>query len=245
MKNQLTALCIATPLLFAAAQSHAEYVFKFPMEEATGGTLPNGSIIIVKNAAGGGVVVPPVVEPDPLEKENPKCDPYLVDDRNANVGKQRDYYTAFRETPTVVYSACQLKPDSNPSLILKIIDGYSVEYGDTPKANFCTSKSLKASSKTCGYQSVNISYEFDVAVSNNAYNISLAYIDMSNLVYMMRDRGIDVSEIKKVIVNNQVCSDFKITRTWQTYKRYTCLSNTTLQSLESMAGKPYLIEFYR
>lgn len=239
--NKLFAVLLLTSI---ANSAFAEYVFKFPMEESTGGNLPNGSIIIVKN--GGGVVTPPVVaEPDPLEKENPKCDPYLINDRYADVGKQLDYYTDFRETPTVVYSACKLKADSNPNLILKIIDGASVEFGDTPKSNYCTSKTLKESSKSCVFQSVNLSYVFNVKVSNSSFDISHAYVDVSNLAFRMRDSGINLSEINKVIINNKECSDFRVNRSWQTFKNYTCLYDFTLQSLESMAGKPYLIEFYR
>jgi len=240
--NKLFAVLLLTSI---ANTAFAEYVFKFPMEEATGGNLPNGSIIIVKNSAGGVVTPPVVAEPDPLEKEDKKCDPYLVDDRNANVGKQMDYYTAFRETPTKVYSACKLKADTNPSLVLKIIDGASVEFGDTPKANFCTSKTLKESSKSCVYQSVNLSYVFNVKVSNSSYDVSPAYVDVGNLAFRMRDAGINLSEIKKVIINNKECSDFRLNRSWQTFRNYTCLYDFTLQSLESMAGKPYLIEFYR
>jgi len=246
MKNQLTALCIAMPLLFAAAQSHAEYVFKFPMEEATGGTLPNGSIIIVKNNDGGVVVPPVVAEPDPLEPENPKCDPYLINDRYADVGKQMDYYTDFRETPTLVYSACKLKPDNNPSLVLRIIDGASVEFGDTPRSNFCSSKTLKESSKSCVYRSVNLSYVFNVKVSNSSYDISPSYVDVGDLAFRMMGNDINVSEIKKVVINNKECTDFRPNRNWQTFNKiYTCLSDFTLQSLEAVAGKPYIIEFYR
>lgn len=236
MKNQLTAIFVAMPLLFVAVQSHAEYIFKFPMEEATGGTLPNGSIIIVKNAAGG-VVTPPVVAvPDPLEPEDAKCDPYKSGDPT---GKEKIFPAAVGQIGKTYWS-CELKKESNSNI--RFIDGISVDYnGNT--SNTCKTASFNESDDTknvCRITSYFMFFEFKI-VKNSSGN--LLYLPFNNNVmfYLQKNtRAYASADIKGVTINGVDCSGYK-----STFLKENCTYSGSYESLAVMTGTPYIVTFKR
>jgi len=85
-------LCLAVIVLPLPA--FAEYIFKYPLEEARGGILPDGSIRYVK--AGDGSGLPPTVEPVP---------PVVVPDTDAEleVSEQQNCLTAGNANDAKAY----------------------------------------------------------------------------------------------------------------------------------------------
>ena len=245
MKNQLTALCIAMPLLFAAAQSHAEYVFKFPMEEATGGTLPNGSIIIVKNAVGGGVVVPPVIpEPDPLEPENPACDPFDSSSKHNEVGKEVHFTSVFKSL-SKTYRACEIKKTDTPNLLAKFIDGISEPWNDGTVADTCkiaVYNEVDKSMNKCHVDGmlIKLTYEF---TKDSIGNYAFKPFKNNATIIVNRDSVTTpiMTQVKRMVINGVECESYSGFAVWYTR----CTYNVPYESLAAMTGKPFVVELYK
>lgn len=236
MKNQLTALCLAMPLLFTAVQSHAEYIFKFPMEEATGGNLPNGSIIIVKNSAGGVVTPPVVAEPDPLEPEDAKCDPYNSGD---TAGKEKIFPAGIGQIGKTYWS-CELKKEANSNI--RFIDGISVDYAGNTSDTCKTAKynETDTTKNICRIDSYFMFFEFKV-VKDGVGNLSFSSFNNNVMFYLQKNKKAYASaDIQGITINGVDCSGYK-----STFIKENCTYNASYESLAAMAGKPYIVTFKR
>lgn len=236
MKSQLTALFVAMPLLLVAVQSHAEYVFKFPIEESAGGNLPNGSIIIVKSNAGGVVVPPVVVEPDPLEPEDAKCDPYKSGDPT---GKEKIFPAAIGQVGNTYWS-CELKKESNSNI--RFIDGISVDYNSNTSDTCKTAKfnETDTTKNICRIDSYYMFFEFRIFKDANG-NISFMPFSNNVMFYLERNKKAYASaDIKGITINGVNCSGYK-----SNFVQEKCTFEGSYESLAAMVGKPYIVEFRR
>lgn len=205
MKLTLLAIALALPCLTQAA-----YTIKMPLENAQGGALENGSIVFNKPATTPTNPSEPEqpTEPsepapvDPFEPENPACDPLAQGYPGNSTGKERIWYSGFKNEEGLTYIGCKLKDEPEDKLLARFVGGYNLASDacniDNPNNILYTSQ--------CRISMSHFEFKFRVVKNDSGYEFPI----IETRTYMPSGATFTFDQIGKIEFDGVECANPRI-----------------------------------
>lgn len=261
MKNKLTKLALALPLVLAATTSQATYTIRIAMETTGGGSLPAGSIVFSnKDDAPVGPVTPTEPEVvDPFEPEDNRCDPYATTWPEAFYGREKDtpitIYQSDADNPSgKIYQACKLKEIEKPNLLLRYQDGISVRYFDALSSKWVEKDEcdvnfnpLISSSNKCSVRGGYTRYEFNVMIDANGFKLTPRTVYVNTILI---EAKIAMADVGRIVIDGVECTNIRQEHAYGGNKgpviqwSYMCDYNVSYDDVIAKRGQPYITEIY-